>query len=439
MVLGQVMETNNVCIIGVGYVGLTLAVTLAEKGFNVHAIESNDSTFTSLSNGIPHFHEKGIGPALKKHLGKNLFVHKEIPNMNMSVFVICVGTPLDPLTKKPIMKYIVSATQEVSRKLSNESLVILRSTVPVGATREVVKPLLEKSGKIFYLSFCPERTVEGKALIELKELPQIVGGMDLKSVDISSDLFRKITPTIVEVTSLEAAEMIKLIDNSYRDVIFAYANEIALISEAFKLDALELIKAASVSSPRTYVPLPGLVGGSCLEKDPHILFEVSKGKGYTPHLIKDSRNINEMLPGHIVKKILYYLERKKIAIPSAKIFISGFAFKGRPETDDIRGSLTLNILTELKKAGAKNICGHDFIVSKENIEALGIPFSPINEGFRGADCVIIATNHLRYDSLEPSEFAPLMKKGAIMVDIWRVFDINVFKELGVHYSGVGVG
>lgn len=433
------MKLNNICVIGMGYVGLTLSVTLAEKGFVVHGIEADDKTFKSLNDGIPHFHEKGIDILLKKHLNSRIFIHKEIPNKKMDVFIICVGTPLDKTTKKPVMKYIMHAATEVKNKLSDGSLVVLRSTVPVGATRSIVKPVLDQSGKKYGLAFCPERTIEGKALVELRQLPQIIGGLDEESIDKSLDLFRKITTTTVEVSSIEAAEMIKLIDNSFRDLNFAYANEIALICENLKLDALEVIKAAGTAYPRTNVPVPGFVGGSCLEKDPYILFEVAKNNGYVPHLIKNARVVNEIIPPHVAQKIANHLKANGKDFKSAKIFISGFAFKGQPDNDDMRGSLTLDLLHDLRNLGFSNIYGHDFLVSKSDLNALNVKVCSIEEGFSNADAVVVATNHTGYYNLNSANLASTMNKSSIIIDVWRVFDKEIFKSKGIYYGGVGIG
>ena len=161
-----------------------------------------------------------------------------------------------------------------------------------------------KVGKDFHFSFAPERTIEGKAIIELEENSQIIGGFDQESVDITSSLFRKITHTIVAVSNIEAAEMVKILDNTYRDIRFAYSNEIAIICEKLGLNAIELINAANVHYPRNNIPVPSPgVGGACLSKDPHILTYFSRISGYNPKLIEEGRNVNEKIPSLIVDRI----------------------------------------------------------------------------------------------------------------------------------------
>ena len=166
---------------------------------------------------------------------------------------------------------IKRATNEISSSMVDDSIVILRSTVKVGTTSEIIKPILEKSNKKFKLAFCPERTLEGDALAELEKLPQIISGIDKRSLVRAESIFQKITSTIVKVSNVETAEMIKLIDNSSRDVFFAYANEIARICDNIGVNSLEVIRSGKLNYDRTDIAQPGLVGGPCLHKDPYIL------------------------------------------------------------------------------------------------------------------------------------------------------------------------
>lgn len=419
--------------------GATLAATLAEKGFSVYGVEVKQDIVDGFNNFQPQFHEKGLDILLKKYLKKNLFVLNKIPeNMAMDAFVIAVGTPLNKKTKKPVMDYVIQASKEVSGYLREKGLVILRSTVPVGTTRNCVLPILKKKCKNFHLAFCPERTIEGEALVELKKLPQIIGGLDEESLNRASELFIKITKTILRVSSLEAAEMIKLLNNAYRDLTFAFANEVGLMAKKLDLDALELIEAANFGYPRADIPVPGFVGGVCLEKDPHILVDLTKKAGYYPKLVKLARVINESLPAYTMGVIKGHFEKMKKDITRAKIFISGFAFKGRPETDDLRGSPTLDFLKLLKGEGAKNISGHDFVVSARAIASLGVKPSSLKEGFTKADCALIMNNHLSYEHLDIDGLLDLMNKPAVFFDGWHIFDPDIIKtHKHIIYEGLG--
>lgn len=430
------MKNKKICVVGLGYVGLTLSIVLAERSFEVYGVEASKSILEQLDNCRPHFHEKNLDILLKRFLNRNLYISGEIPKHDFGTFIICVGTPLNKETKKPVLDYVINASNEVAKCLSEDALVILRSTIPIGTTRNIVKPILDTSKKDYRLAFCPERTVEGAALTELKQIPQIIGGIDEDSIDRALDIFRKVTPTTIQVSSLEAAEMIKILDNTFRDVNFAYANEIALICEKLGLDALELIRSANMGYPRTKISVPGFVGGACLEKDPYILAYFAEKLGYNPSLIKASRSINESLPLYIAKKIENCLKELK-KDKNSKIFITGFAFKGQPETDDLRGSSTTDMVSNLKRVGYKNLYGHDFVVLPKDLEKLGVKLCTIEDGFKNSDCVVIATNHLSYYNLNIEYLSSLMNKPSLLIDIWRVFDSDIIKANGVIYKGIG--
>lgn len=427
---------NNICVIGLGYVGLTLAVTLAKNGFKVFGIEKNKEILRQLKQGKPHFHERGLAELLNKHKGRGLLLLEKIPqNEEIDCFIIAVCTPIDKVTKKPKISYIIRAVKEINSHLKPKQLIILRSTVPVGATRNIVLPILQKKYKDFYLSFCPERTVEGKALIELGTLPQVIGALNEESMFKSVELFSKITSTIIKVSSLEAAEIIKLVDNGYRDSIFAFANQVALICRRFKLDANEVIQAANFGYSRNNIPRPGFVGGACLEKDPYILIDSAKG---VCDLIKTARKINENLPFLVLGRVKNYLKEKRKKPREIKLFISGFAFKGEPETDDLRGSPTVKLLDLLKGAKIKNIFGHDFIVKKDNIKKLGVKPCSIEDGFTNADVVIFMNNHRSYFNLNIEKLVKKIKKDGFIFDGWQIFS-NQLKEKNHHiiYESLG--
>lgn len=443
-------DKKEIAIIGMGYVGLTLSVVLTKNGFKVYGIEIKKEIVENLKKGNPHFHEKRLKPLLRQQqkLG-NLKIRESLPNSNdkIDIYIICVGTPLKKESRTPNIDYIRNVVVSVANHMNQNSLIILRSTVPVGTSRNVVLPLLEKqsglkAGKDFSFAFAPERTIEGNAILELETNPQIIGGFDEKSVSLASDLFRKLTPTVINVSRLEAAEMIKILDNTYRDVRFAYANEIAMICEKLNLDATELINAANTHYPRNNIPVPSPgVGGACLSKDPHILIDFAKKAGYDTKIVKESRRINEYIPVQIVKRIKTKLNEFNKDIKNAKIFIVGFAFKGEPETSDMRDSTTLWVLDELKKyANADNIYGFDPAVDNEQLKHFGIKVcNTMEEGYSNADVILFLNNHRSYLDLDLFEICSKMNKPALFYDAWRMFEKELFKNIGdIHYIGVGL-
>ena len=324
---------------------------------------------------------------------------------------------------------IENVAREVAANLKDGDLVIMRSTVKLGTTRAIVLPLLKASGKSFDLAFCPERTLEGKALIELHQLPQIVGGMTDAAMVRASQLFQFITPTVVRVSDVETAEMIKLIDNAQRDVAFAYANEVARACDAVGVSAAEVIQAGKLGYPRTNLPMPGLVGGPCLEKDPHILAEGLRELGMEPEITMAARRVNERQPSEIVD----YLKQTTASMPGfAKqptITLMGIAFKGQPATDDLRGTMAKPVFDHIKLTFPNAIFrGFDAVVGQLEMRGFGLePVASLDAAFEGAHLVLILNNHPVFSSMPIEKLASRMAKPGIIYDFW-----NGFKTANLH-------
>ncbi|MGH7682924.1 MAG: nucleotide sugar dehydrogenase, partial [Vulcanimicrobiaceae bacterium] len=286
-------QDRTVCVIGLGYVGLTLAATMAEVGFTVLGVEKRRDIVEAIRENRPHFHEPGMREILERALNSgSLEVSTEMPkDCAVDVFIITVGTPLSA-DGHVRLDMVTSAAHEVSARLREGALVVLRSTVRLGVTRNLAAPILNATGKQFDLAFCPERTVEGQALAELRWLPQIVGGYDHDSAVRAAQLFQFITPTVIKVSTLEVAETIKLIDNVQRDVMFGFSNEVARICDASGVNAGEVIQAGKLGYPRTNLFMPGPVGGPCLSKDPYILIEGLRPFGIVPEIAHAARKGN---------------------------------------------------------------------------------------------------------------------------------------------------
>jgi len=430
---------QKVCVLGLGYVGLTLAVVLAERGFQVVGVEVSQPLAEAINQGDPHFHEDGLKGTLNRTLGLTLKVTTQVPQEPQDAYIIAVGTPITKDGRNPILDYLVRATQSILPHLRDETLVVVRSTVPVGCTRGVVLPLLQSTGRRVSVAYCPERTAEGVALRELRELPQVIGGLDEESVRKAQELFRKITPIIMQVSSLEAAEAIKLFNNAYRDLTFAFANQMAIAWGELGLDPVELTQAANFGYPRSHIPVPGFVGGTCLDKDPFLLLHSVRDGSSIPTLVRLSREINSSLPLYIKEKLEAKLKEAGKSLHGAKVLISGLAFKGNPETDDLRASPALDFL-ELLRPYTNEVRGHDFVVSREAISAAGMEPCDLEQGFRGADAAVIMNNHRLYQRLEISHYLSLMDRPAVFIDGWHIFEPLVVKSVeGIHYGGIGIG
>lgn len=432
---------RSVCILGLGYVGLTLATVMADVGFEVLGIEVRNDALEKLAKGEPHFFEPGLADQLRRLVQeKKLRVAKQIPpDCRASVYIITVGTPLDAKGKSRL-DMVMNVAREVADRMKAGDLVVMRSTVKPGTTRKTVLPLLEKAGKNFDLAFCPERTLEGQALVELRQLPQIIGGATSHAADRAAQIFQFVTPTVIRVSSLETAEMIKLIDNAQRDVLFAYANEVARICDAVGISAEEVIRVGKQGYSRTHVPMPGPVGGPCLTKDSYILAEGLGELGIEPEITLAARRINERQPSEVIASVARMAQSWNGFPAQPVISLLGIAFKGRPATDDLRGTTARPILDALKiHFPSSRFRGYDPVVPAGEIEKFGLSPSPtLDHAFKGAHLVFILNNHLQMASMPVADLAQSMARPGLIYDFWNNFtSAKLSLPAGTGYMALG--
>lgn len=431
----------DVGIVGLGYVGLTLATVLAEAGNSVIGVEKRSDLVEMTNEGVPHFTETGLPNALSGVVRSKKLVAAEAfdDTFTCDTYIITVGTPLAPDGVARV-DMIEAAARDIAANMRDGALVILRSTVKVGITRDVVSPILAASGKQFDIAMCPERTLEGKALQELRELPQIVGADDPAVADRAAAVFRKLTNSIVLVSSIETAEILKLVSNTYRDVQFAFANEVARLCDAFGVSAHEVISSGKLGYNRTNIPMPGLVGGPCLEKDPHILMESARTRGISLEITKAGRLVNERQPEETVAFISSEIERRGWTGP-LRINVLGMAFKGQPETSDLRGSMSIKVLDALKKAHPDAEIGVYDPVTPEEVLAGEFPdertFARFGDAVSGATVVVIGNNHPSLGTISPRTINEFMAPNGFVFDYWNHFSHLPPSELGDSYFAVG--
>ena len=429
---------NRALVVGLGYVGLTLTVALARRGFTVIGFDRDRRIVEALAAGRPHLYEPGVEEVLRALLGERIHIVAEPPVDDVDAAVLCVSTPVDPSTRVPQLENLRAAARAVAEHCRPDTLVVVRSTVPVGATRRVVLPELVARWGRARLAFCPERTIQGQALRELEQLPQVVGGLDRESRDAAHALFARVTSLVVVVSSLEAAEAVKLINNCHTDLIYSFGNEVALLAERLGLDPLELIRAANADYPRPDLATPGFVGGGCLSKDPYILLSSAASAAYDPWLVAHARALNEYLPLHVARQFLARLREGRGGLAGARVLLMGFAYKGWPPTDDLRGAPVLPILDVLR-GEPLTFLGHDFLVAPDVIARLGVtPCSP-EEGFAGTDGVLVITNHPEYAKLDLPRLLASLRRPALVYDCWRILDEEAVRAAGVDYAGIGYG
>jgi UDP-N-acetyl-D-mannosaminuronic acid dehydrogenase len=429
---------NAVGVVGLGYVGLTLTVALARKGFTVHGTDTSPRVLECLASGRPHLFEPGVEDGLRECLGRRLHVGPALPDRGVEAAVICVSTPVSPDTQAPVLDNLRAAARHVADRCAPGTLVVVRSTVPVGATRGAVLPELERRWGRARLAFAPERSIQGQALRELEELPQVVGGLDAESREAAAALFIRITPRIVPVSSLEAAELVKLVNNCHTDLIYSYGNEVALLAERWGLDPLEVIRAANLDYPRPDLAWPGFVGGGCLSKDPHILLSAARTAGAEPWLIGQARALNERLPILAAERVVALIREVRGSTEGARLSVLGWAYKGWPLTDDMRGAPVVPMLPIFRAAGL-TLAGHDYLVAPGVIQELGAAPVTAEAAFEGADAVLVVTNHPEYAKLDLPRLLARLRHPAVVYDAWRILDEESVRQAGVRYAGIGYG
>lgn len=411
----------KVCVVGVGFVGLTLGVALTAKGISVRGIEKNPQLVENLNKGETDVLEPGLDEALSLAISHDLFkVHalgeSEKNLLDCNVFIITVGTPIRG--RLVDLKLLSSAIDEIVPYLKDQDLVIVRSTVMVGATRDLVLPKLIATGLDIDLAMCPERTVEGSALAEIELLPQIIGPFNEQSSNSASKFFSTVCNEIILVDSLEAAEVTKLVNNTYRDVMFGFSNEIARIANGFNLSARQIIQAANQNYERSNIALPGPSGGPCLEKDPWILIQSASSLGISLDIAKSARLLNEEMIPEFLRVILN--GRRGIS----NLGILGLSFKGIPPTRDTRGSAVYDVIKFVKfeypeisligfEPAGKVAAFEDDLEQLRSIEAV----------VENSDALIVLTNSNSFQQLN-TVISSLGKKDLLIIDFWSVVSKN---------------
>jgi len=437
----QSIAVKKVAIFGMGYVGLTLAVSLANKGHQVLGIDINQELIEQLNSGVPHVHEPDLMDMLKVNLNhQKISFSVDIGSKDTKVYIVAVGTPLD-LNGKPSLSALNNVLDVISNVLEKGDQVMLRSTVPVGTTREIVVPYLEsrsrlKAGKDFYVSFAPERTIEGNAMNELKSLPQILGGYSDNCMKHGAEFWYSLTSSVIRMASLEASELVKLANNTFRDISFAFANELALLADRFNVDAFELIHGANEGYPRNKIPLPSPgVGGYCLTKDPVLFSSTFDGVREDAVLGLSSRKINERAALYPFEMLKRFSNKVSIPLNEMTVLVIGVAFKGVPETTDVRGSVAVDLLHILQKKVLR-VIGWDTIISNNELKNIGFDVKDnLADSVDSSHAILILNNHVKNVN---SEIFNTPEKDRMIFDGWKQFDKDEVEKIkGLHYATMG--
>jgi UDP-N-acetyl-D-mannosaminuronic acid dehydrogenase len=363
-------KTDRNIVVGLGYVGLTLAVSLAESGRNVYGIDSDALKISDLTNGKSHILEPGIEKILNSRINKNLFVSQnfidisDLPGLR-NIYFICVGTPL---TSKGTadLSAVMKCIKDITKSLKTGDTIVMRSTVPVGTGQEIIEQIQItrnwKVGTDFHYISAPERTVEGNALKEIRELPQVISGATEACLSLGLRLFQNLSNSVTPLDRIESSEMVKIMGNAYRDYVFGFSNFLISICQQYNLDLNLLIDASNRGYPRSTIPVPSPgVGGPCLTKDPYFFFEDALSISKSPVIA--ARKINELIPKQSVK----FIKSKVNNLKDFNCLVMGIAFKGVPETNDYRNSPSVDFIQEIK-AEVKSVDYWDCVVKDVELE-----------------------------------------------------------------------
>jgi UDP-N-acetyl-D-glucosamine dehydrogenase len=404
-------KTARFGVIGLGYVGLPLGLTLSDAGFNVTGIDIDTNRIEAIRAGRSYITDVSDAELQKATREKRLRATMDLAEIrNLDAVSICVPTPLRK-TKDPDMSYVVSASDAIAKVLRPGQLIILESTTYPGTTEELILPTLEggglKVGEDFFLAYSPERVDPGNAKFSTKDIPKVIGGVTGRCAQLAAMLYSSAMKHIVPVSSTRVAEMVKLLENTFRSVNIALVNEIALMCSHMKIDVWEVIKGAS-SKPFGFMPFypgPGL-GGHCIPIDPLYLEWKSKIDGFESRFIGLADKINSAMPRHVVTRAMELLNEQGKAMRGSRVHILGVTYK--KDISDSRESPAIEVIKLLAGLGA------EVTYSDPHVPALQIEgqkmqsLEPKRELLAACDVAIITTNHTSFDYKAIIRDAPLV-------------------------------
>jgi len=398
---GKILDkTANVAIIGMGYVGLPLAVEFARAGFKVTGLDIDPEKIQTLQGGesyIPDIPSTTVRSLVKE--GRFYPTTDPAVLKSMDTITICVPTPLRK-TKDPDLSFIMNSVEVIRRSLHPGQLIILESTTYPGTTDEMVLPMLEetglKVGRDFFLAFSPERVDPGNKQYTTRNTPKVVGGITAECTQLARALYEQAIDKVVSVSSTKVAETVKLLENTFRSVNIALVNEIALMSDKLGINVWEVIDAAA-TKPFGFLPFypgPG-IGGHCIPIDPFYLSWKARQSGFEARFIDLAGQINSRMPEYVVEKIVDALNQHGKCLKDSRLLIVGVAYK--KDINDVRESPALDIISLLARRGVQ-ISYHDPFVPSLPVEGIMQSSKALDEKtLEEQDCVVIVTNHSRLD------------------------------------------
>lgn len=414
---------TKLCVLGLGYIGLPTAAIFATNGFEVLGADINPHLVDTVNRGRLPIEEPGLKTVVNAAVNSgNLRASTEPAEAD--VFLIAVPTPLTE-DKKADLSYVISAAESIVPFLRRGNLVILESTSPPGTTRDRLTPILERSGLKagagLLVAHSPERVLPGRIIKELIQNDRVIGGVDRESAEAAKALYQKVCEGQIYTTDATTAEMVKVMENTYRDVNIALANELAKICESIGISAWEVIRLAN-RHPRVNLHWPGPgVGGHCLAVDPWFVVEKTPD---IAQIIALSRRTNDGMPEHVAARVASLLPD----VPEPKVAVLGVSYKGN--IDDARESPALGILAGLRRRGI------DFAIYDPHVRDFEHDLSGLTEAFSGADCVILVADHEEFKFLHPQQIGRRMRT-RILLDTRHFLDHRLWREHGFEAHVLG--
>lgn len=426
------MEFSKICVLGLGYIGLPTASTFATHGLQVVGVDINQRVLETLRNGELHIHEPGLRTLVNAALGSGNLTISDSPEA-ADAFIIAVPTPFDE-NKNADLSAVKTAGRALVPHLRPGNLVVLESTSPPRTTRDVLAPILEesgfKAGTDFLLAYSPERVLPGKILQELIENARVVGGIDRASTEAGRELYQTFVRGEIVLSDATTAEMVKLMENTYRDVNIAIANEFARLGERFKIDIWEAIEIAN-RHPRVAILQPGPgVGGHCIGVDPWFLVEAAPD---ITQLIKAARQVNDSQPRRVVDLVIDALGALN-SLATKKIAILGLSYKAN--VDDLRESPAIEIAQLLVEAGAQ-VTAYEPYKLDAVIPRVQITRS-IAEAVVDAEILLLLVKHKEFVELEPDKLVG-QTPARIVVDAVHCWSTHSWIAAGFKIYTLGVG
>ncbi len=419
----------KICVIGLGYVGLPLAVLAASKGYEVIGFDADKEKVEIINKGKSPFKEKFLEDLMPKVSIKSTGNSDDVKDND--IYIICVPTPVD---KKyyPILDPIINASKTVAQNLKKGALVILESTVNPGVNEEVVKPIFEEAGYIVgkdvFIAHCPERVNPGDLKWNVSNIPRVVGSFDETGLRRAKTFYESIVDaSIMEMKSIREAEAVKIMENSFRDINIAFVNELAKSFDLMNIDIVDVIKGASTKPFAFMAHWPGCgVGGHCIPVDPYYLIEKAKENEFDHKFLRAARNINNSMPFYTVELLRDTLNSIEKPLKNTSVGILGISYKANVE--DIRESPALKIIDILKRYEAGINIFDPYISSRSTTESA-------DELLKNSDVLILTVNHNEFIQMPPEKFKEYSIK--IIIDGKNCLDKDKIQKLGIIYKGIG--